>query len=421
VFEDSALTHDPYPAWVVELRRLARERFDSMPWPTPMEEEWRRIDVSELDLLSFDPLVPPPHDLPSVPTSASLYGKAGMLRLEAGVREIVRLSEELRDKGVVLLSLDAALSEFEDRIRPPFESAIREADNRFIPWHYATLGYGALLYVPSFVEIADPILIELIDGGSGRLGSPHVIVILDKGAKATVVQRMLGPMGGDFLLNAGHTLVVSEGAGLGFYRSQEMGRETLVFGHGSARVERDASITHIDAALGGRLVKTRIDCVLAGPGAEVFLGGAYFCARGQHMDIGVVQRHRSGKANSRAFYKGAVKEDGRAVFQGLIDVGVGASETDAYLSNRNLILSEGARSESIPSLKIGNNDVRCSHGSTTGRIDDEHLYYLMSRGLSEADAREMIVLGYFEEVLAGSPEAYQSAVLGSVRGRLVPG
>ena len=121
--------------------------------------------------------------------------------------------------------------------------------------------------------------------------------------------------------------------------------------------------------------------------------------------MGTALRHVSPGATSRAAYKGAVQGGGRSVYQGLIDVGQGASGTDAYLSNRNLLLGEGARADSIPTLRIGNNDVRCSHGSATGRLGEEELFYLQSRGLSEEEAREMLVLGFFEDLLERSPKS----------------
>jgi Fe-S cluster assembly protein SufD len=136
------------------------------------------------------------------------------------------------------------------------------------------------------------------------------------------------------------------------------------------------------------------------------------------MDLRTVQRHRSPKATSRAVYKGAVASGGRTIFQGLIEVAPGASGTDAYLTNRNLILGERARSDSIPTLKIGNNDVKCSHGSTTGRLNAEELFYLESRGLSSAEAREMLVVGYFEDILASAPDEFRDGALGAIMGRL---
>ena len=247
---------------------------------------------------------------------------------------------------------------------------------------------------------------------------PHVVVLLGQGAHAKVVQRTAAQGPGPLLWNAATDLSVADAGALSYFESQELPAETLVFRNGRCRMGRDSRFRNVESSFGGRLVKTRLDCSLEGSGAEARLEGMYFPRRGQHMDIRSVQHHAAPRSSSRAYYKGAVKDDGRAIFQGLIEVSPGAAGTDAFLTNRNLVLNDGARSDSIPGLKIGTNDVKCSHGSTTGRIDADHLFYLRSRGLSEGEAREMLVTGYFEELVGDAPESYRQTVLDAVRGRL---
>jgi Fe-S cluster assembly protein SufD len=234
-----------------------------------------------------------------------------------------------------------------------------------------------------------------------------------------VVQRIAGGEGPQGMLcNAGVDLRLADAAALQFCEAQELDPSALYFRHARASVGRDSSLRHFDAAFGGRLVKTRIDCGLDGAGAEAHLDGVYFCRKDQQMDIRTVQNHRSPRASSRAYYKGAIEGGGRTVFQGLIEVAPGAAGTDAFLTNRNLILGEAARSDSIPTLKIGNNDVKCSHGSTTGRLNDEELFYLQSRGLSTEEAREMLVIGYFEDLLGPALEKFREDSLACIRDRL---
>jgi Fe-S cluster assembly protein SufD len=136
------------------------------------------------------------------------------------------------------------------------------------------------------------------------------------------------------------------------------------------------------------------------------------------MDIRTVQRHRAPSTTSRAFYKGALKDRSRAIYQGLIEVSPGAAKTDAFLTDRNLILNDGARADSIPSLRIDTNDVKCSHGSTTGKIDEAQVFYLMSRGLARAEAERMLTLGYFEELLASVPESLAEELRGLIERRI---
>lgn len=404
------------PLWMRTLRAEARERFQEMAWPTPAQEEWRRTDVSRLGIASFTPVEAAPS---RPPREGNPGAAAGSIRFEEGACIEVALAREWRDQGVRLLPLDYALEEFEAPLHQVYQEGLQEADNRILVWHYASLGHGALLWVPAGLEIQAPFFIDFQEHGNATMSAPHVVVLLGTGARASVVQRISAAQTADAMLcNAMVDLRVGDAAGLRYCEVQELGARDLYFRHARASVARDGSLRHFDAELGARLAKTRTECALSGPGAEAFLDGMYFCGANQHMDLRTVQNHVSPKATSRAFYKGAVAGGGRTVFQGLINVAPGASGTDAFLTNRNLILGEAARSDSIPTLKIGNNDVQCSHGSTSGRLSAEELFYLESRGLSPADAREMLVVGYFEELLGPVPERIREDTLSSIRERL---
>ncbi len=415
------------PVWMRSLRSGARERFAAMAWPTTAEEEWRRTDVSRLGLESYKPAL---MLTPACPREADRAAGGGfgaalaLIRFQANKCIEVGLSEELRNAGVRLLPLDNALEEFETQLHGLYQQALTEADNRFLAWHYAELSHGALLWVPHGVEIKEPFFIDFEEGGApGTMSAPHLAVLLGAGARASVVQHIVAPRGrtgsaGGILCNAVVDMRLAEASALQIWEQQELAPADLYVRHARAEVGRDASLRHFDAEFGGKWAKTRVDCTLDGPGAEAFLDGVYYCGAGQYMDLRTVQRHRSPKASSRAVYKGAVAGGGRTIFQGLIEVATGASGTDAFLTNRNLILGEAARSDSIPTLKIGNNDVKCSHGSTTGKLNADELFYLESRGYSAADAREMLVVGYFEDLLTSAPEKFKDNALAAIRGRL---
>ena len=405
------------PSWMNALRERARNRFQEMAWPTTAEEEWRRTDVSRLGLDSYAPAAV---SAPEPPREADAADAAGLIRFRSNRCVEIALAGQWRDAGVRLLPLDRALEEFEAPLHGLYEQALAEADNRFLAWHFASLSHGALLWIPPGLEIREPIFLDFEEDGPGTMSAPHVAILLGAGSHALVVQRITSrtDAAGGMLCNAVVDIRLADAAGLQMYEQQKLSPADLYVRHVRAQVGRDSSLRHFDAELGARWAKTRVDCSLDGPGAEAFLDGAYFCGAGQHMDLRTVQRHQSPKAMSRAVYKGAVASGGRSVFQGLIEVATGASGTDAWLTNRNLILGEGARSDSIPTLKIGNNDVKCSHGSTTGRLNAEELFYLESRGLSAADAREMLVVGYFEDLLTPAPEIFRDQTLGVIRDRL---
>jgi Fe-S cluster assembly protein SufD len=416
VLESPAVTAEP--VWMKSLRAAARERFQAMEWPKTSEEEWRRTDVSRLGL---DGYTAAPVLTPSCPRDADRGDASGVIRFQGSKCIEVGISEELQRAGARLLPLDNALEEFETRLHGLYQQALEEADNRFLAWHYAALSHGALLWVPPGLEITEPFFVHFEEGGAaGTMSAPHLAVLMGAGARSSVVQHITARAGGQggILCNAVVDLRLADASSLQVWEQQELAPGDLYVRHARAEVGRDASLRHFDAELGSRWAKTRVDCSLDGPGAEARLDGAYYCAAGQYMDLRTVQRHRSPKASSRAVYKGAVAGGGRTIFQGLIEVSTGASGTDAFLTNRNLILGEAARSDSIPTLKIGNNDVKCSHGSTTGKLNADELFYLETRGYSAADAREMLVVGYFEDLMTDAPQEFKDNALASIKGRL---
>jgi Fe-S cluster assembly protein SufD len=405
----SYLQTDSQLRWLTQLRLAALDRFSHMGWPTPQEEEWRRTDVTEIDFLRFWPL--------AEQRILCGGGEYGSDNLPGDWRK------------AVVVSLREALGTRRQSLEPLFQQGLENADNRFQAWHYSLLGgglYGGLyIEVPPFLEIEEPLIVELAANGGGKIASPHVVIRMSEGSRATVILHLRGENSGTesdaaLLLNSGMDLRLDDSASLQLVSIQEMSGASYCFHHGSARVGRDAALRHLQIELGGALVKTRVDCSLEGQGSETRLNGLYFARGTQHMDIRTVQRHRSPKGNSRAFYKGAVRDGARTIYQGLIEVCPAASKTDAYLNNKNLILNDGARADSIPSLRIDNNDVRCSHGSTTGRINEEEIFYLASRGIPEGEARRMLVLGYFEELLERTPTVIGDLVRERIESRLAP-
>ena len=395
--------------WLEGLQARGAALAGRLAWPTTQEEEWRRTSLTGLKLDEVPEVEPDGHG--PEPAADLEAGQAGAARFRGVTCTGIGLAAEWRDRGVVLARI-AAGDPVPEPVAALVESALARADNRLAAWHLGSLSHGALLYVPRGVAMSGPVIVDLEEDAAAA-SFPHLTVVLERGARAVVVQRLAGT---GALVNAGVDVQVGEAASLELYQLQDLGFHSLYFSHASAAVGRDARFRSLETHLGGRLVKTRMDCSLEGPGAESYLNGAFLAGGGQHMDLRTVQRHRSPKALSRALYKGAVKDSGRTVYQGLIEVSPGASGTDAYLSNKNLLLNDGARADSIPSLRIDNNDVRCSHGSTTGRINPEEMFYLAARGLAPAEARVMLVLGYFEELLAGAPFAVEA--LERVSGRL---
>ena len=194
-------------------------------------------------------------------------------------------------------------------------------------------------------------------------------------------------------------LVVGDGAKLEYVTIQEHEHGTRQFGTHRATVGRDAELDWVAIGLGGTRAKSRMESYLADQGANVKVTGAYFLRESEHADYDTTQEHAAPNTTSDLFFKGVLADSARAVWRGVIRVDKGAQRTDAYQENRNLLLSREAHADSIPGLEIEANDVRCTHGATVGQIDKMQLFYLMSRGLSRAQAEQLIVRGFFQPIL----------------------
>ncbi len=419
------------PQWLNELRAEAMRKFRTLEWPTPQEEEWRRTDLSDLPL---DRYLAEQRGKGAAGGSALQSAGLDAPEHQAGrvafsddecVRSEVR--QDLEQRGLRLIPLPKGLTGTDGRlaagkaaddIRELVLMGIRKADNKVAAWNAGAWNAGALLYVPRGLESDEPFWLDLAISGKHPFSAPHLFVYLESGSRVQVIQRVVGAGEQEGLCNAGVDVLVGENAQLDLVLVQEIGRSSVFFSHGNARVERDGRLRLFEAHFGGSMVKSRFEATLAGSGADVYLRGLYFSGGKQHLDIRSVQRHLAPNTGSRSFYKGAVRDEARTVYQGLIEVGPEAAGTDAYLQNKNLILNDGARADSIPSLRILTNDVKCSHGSTTGKVDKEQLFYLMSRGFSRSEAERMLIIGFFDDLIKEAPVHLQDELRSRVQSRI---
>jgi Fe-S cluster assembly protein SufD len=230
----------------------------------------------------------------------------------------------------------------------------------------------------------------------------HVVIEAVANAKGLVVLDGRGSA----VLSENVEIVVGEGADLTVVSLQEWADDARHLASHFARVEKDGKLTHIVVSLGGAIVRVNPSAHLAGEGSDAELLGVYFADAGQHLEQRVYVHHDAPHTRSRVTYKGALNGDGaRTVWVGDVLIGPRAVGTDTYEQNRNLVLSEGTRADSIPNLEIQTGDiVGAGHASATGRFDDEHLFYLQSRGIPEAEARRLVVLGFLVEIVQQIPE-----------------
>ncbi|MFE7844730.1 Fe-S cluster assembly protein SufD [Microbacterium sp. NPDC057407] len=269
-----------------------------------------------------------------------------------------------------------------------------------IAWKQET--EAPLLRIPAGVELTQPVLVDL--RGTGGLAHAHVVVEAQANSHATVVFRHRGTA--EHVQNV--EIIVRDGAHLTLVTVQEWDDDAVHAACHQARVDRDATLRHVVVSFGGAVVRVNPSVELAGTGARGELYGLSYSDAGQHLESQVYLHHKGGETSGDVLYKGALQgAEARSVWIGDVLIGPDAVGTDSYEANRNLVLTDGARAESIPNLEIETGDIRgAGHASATGRFDDEQLFYLQARGIPEDEARRLVVLGFLAEVVQkiGVPE-----------------
>jgi len=401
------------PQWAIERRRAAAGVMRTLRFPDRAQELWRRIDFRSLELAlpELDPFRAGlrARNLDDLPP-AILEGLAGESGSHALVMQrnadivLEQTHPALERQGVVVCSLERGAREYADRLRPLYGSMIHDDYDWYTAFGATVRSGGVFVFVPAGVEAAVPIrLFQWLDG-AGQVVAPRTVIVLEQGARATVVEEQMSETVEGVAAHLGGTEVfVGEDAKLVFGTLQDWGRNVFHYSNQRARLERGAELQWIQTLLGSRMTKSNSYFDLAGPGAQAFVHGFMFGDQRQHFHLHTLQRHQADHCTSDLLIKGCLKDHARSVYQGLIQVSEGAQRTDAYQANRNLLLSSTARADSIPGLEILANDVRCTHGATIGQVDDEQLFYLMARGLPRSVAQRLIVEGFFAPVLDRIP------------------
>ena len=368
------------PSWLTERRLEAWGYYEKLELPREKDEPWRYTDLRRLgfDLNDFSPAEPNPHD-------------AGLT---------LGRDPKLEERGVVLLPLYNAIQTRPELVERHLLSQGNPGQDIFTALHTAFFSGGTFLYVPRGVDVEIPIEATrtLPEGGVGIF--PHTLVVVDEGSSVVFIDRYRsGNLTQPSLSDAGVEIVVGPGSSVTFVAMQEYGRGVWHFGTQRASLAREASVHSLVVTLGGSFSRAQVETTIGGEHGDVQMLGLYFASGDQHFDMRTLQDHAAPRSTSDLLYKGALRDRSHTVYSGLIRVEPQAEKTDAYQANRNLVLSDHAKADSKPELEILNNDVRCTHGSTVGQVDDEQLFYLESRGISHDDAQRLIVEGFFEDVI----------------------
>jgi Fe-S cluster assembly protein SufD len=359
------------------------ERYRALPLPTKADEHWRFTDLAGFDPDAWSANgateIAAPATLLDVDASGvAVVGEAGVQveRAPAGVR-----FEPLGEEHPLLYSLVGS-------------------DEKFAAHNAAMWRSGLLVQVPKGLVLEKPLTIRIANAVEGGSLFWRLLVVAEPESRFTVIEEYVSATPElSAYSNAAVEIVVGQAAKVEYVSVQSLSRQTWHFASHHARVERDAELDWVTGGFGSAKGKVRIQNDLAGPGATSRVTGAYFADGTQHLDYDTFQEHIAPDTTSDFAFKGALRDEARAVWRGMIRVEQDAQKTNAYQENRNLLLSRQAHADSIPGLEILANDVRCTHGATLGQVDRDQLFYLMARGLTRAEAERLIVRGFFQDVL----------------------
>ena len=432
---DRLLAGSPLPDWAIALRRAAVDRLTALSLPGRGEENWMRTDLRMFQPRAWvgaaEQTMAPGGPLPEALLESATQAAAAVAGTQAfGGRiasldgHVIRdeLDPALAGQGVLFGTPERILATHGEQLRGRWFSAVDGGADWFAAMHAAFHRAGAVLWVPAGVRLTAPLHV-LSAISPGGLDTSHVLVVLDEGAEATVLTETVGggDTGADAGLHCGATeIIVGRKASLRMVNLQNWNRGVWHFARQRAVVEAGGKLQWTLAALGSRLSQVQQDVALVGRGADAQVNGVMFTEGRQQLVYNTLQHHMAPGCHSDLLYKGALQDRSRLVWRGMIKVDKAAQKTDGYQRNDTLMLSREARSDSIPGLEIEADDVRCTHGATSGRVDEEQIFYAQARGLTADEAARLVVAGFFQQVfdritIPPVREALSAAIGGRIR------
>lgn len=385
-------------AWLRDARDKALATFSDSGFPSPREEEWRYTNVAPVERKRFQ----------------VAYGASGTIEREELQPHLIEdavslvfvnghFNPELSDlpdtePGVVLGPLSEALEKQQDRVAKVFGSVLKKESNSFLAFNTAFFSDGAFVYIPKDVKIESPVHWIFISTGHDHLSTTRNLVIAEPGAQAEIIESHIGPDGSGYLSASVSELVVADNADIAWSKVQREADRGFHFGGLYADVGACGRLSHRNFSFGGLLVRSEVHAELS-EASECVLDGLFLSTGRQHVDHHTRIRHCAPNGFSREVYKGILDQRAHGVFQGRIIVEKGAQKTDAEMSNRNLLLSSDAEIDTKPQLEIYADDVKCAHGVTVGQLDERSIFYLQSRGVDQASARNMLTFAFANEMV----------------------
>jgi len=408
---------DSTPAILRELNARGWAAYQGTPAPSRQDEAWRFTNLKLLDLTAYT------HTVRAAETvKAALEKRSTGLEKIAGKMVFVNdelvsqtiLNDTLRQQGVIWKPLAQAAAEHPELFSKYFMvNETRLGSARFAALHQSAVRNGTFLYVPAGVTIDLPIEVFHWASGANNASFPHTLLIVERNAKVTLIDYFGSEEKNNSHLAIGvNDLHVAEGGQLTYVAVQEWNEQSLSFQINHTTVAGNGTAQTLNVNLGGRYARTENLSRLVGEGARSDMLALTAATGTQEFDQRTLQEHAAPGASSDLLYKNTLDDQSRTIFAGLIRVDEGAHRTDAYQKVRNLLLSDDAEANSAPGLEILADDVRCTHGATSGQIEKEELFYMLARGIDKRTAQRLIVQGFLSETVDRLEDPVLSAAIG---------
>lgn len=399
------------PKWVADKRMAAWSIFEDTPMPTTHDEPWRRTSLKRVHWADFSldvaPSVQPVSALSDLPQSLQNLldadkEAAGRLAMVNGQLVFAEIDPALAEKGVIFTDLRTAVHRHADLVQQHLMAkAVPPSDGKFAALNAALWQNGVFLYVPKNVAVELPFQAAIALDGAGASSIHRTLIVAEASAQVDYIEETASLNDAETGLAIGMVEVVARpNASVRYVDVQQWGHNVFNFNTKRALAEEDSNIYWDLGELGSRLTKTFIDTELIGDGSNTECNGVYFLDGEQHVDLDTMMRHIGYSTGGDLLLHGALKDTARAIFIGMIKIDPTGQLTNSYLKNQNLLLDDTCRADSIPALEIDANDVRASHAATISQVEEEYVFYLMSRGIPRSIAVQMIVEGFFETVFA---------------------
>lgn len=384
-------------SWLRALQEKAYTDFSAHGFPTPAEETWKYTNLSALSSMN---LTRKPYDVEgqTIRLRSHRFGAektAAELIFIDGHFEPALSTWSIPEGLATLSSIGEAVVSDEIRLRKALDQS---GSDPLMNLNLSFLDDGAYLRIHQGAAVVAPIHLLFVSSGSG-MTNPRVIILAGEGSQVSVVESFVGPEQCSYFTNAVTTIEASAGSVVDHYRLQREGNEAYHIANLRIRQSRSSSVTSRVVSLGARLSRQQIETKLEGEGSSATLDGLFLLSGRQHADHNTIIDHVSPNTTSVEFYKGILDDESRGIFDGKIIVRKDAQKTNSRQVNRNLLLSPKAIVDSKPQLEINADDVKCTHGSTIGQLDENALFYMQARGIGKDEAKNLLMYAFASELV----------------------